>query len=86
MPQGGHWKSPNSSRVTTAVAGPIAFGGSAPAGIDRDAVAAGDAEPPGAAVGDGAGSGTLDFFNDQATATAAPRTTRMMMKGSARFI
>ena len=88
MPHGGHWKSPNSSNVTTAVTGPTAFGGSAPGGMDRDAVAAGDAELPGAAevgAGDG-GFETADSFNDQATATTAARTTRMMMKGSALFI
>jgi len=56
--------------------------------MDRDAVAAGDAELPGAAAlgaGDG-GFETADSFNDQATATTAASTTRMIMKGSARFI
>ena len=56
--------------------------------MDRDAVAAGDAELPGTAAlgaGDG-GFETADSFNDQATATTAASTTRMIMKGSARFI
>ena len=88
MPHGGHWKSPNSSSVTTAVAGPTAFGGSAPGGMDRDAVADGDAElPEGAALGAGDGAfETADSFNDQATATTAASTTRLIMKGSALFI
>ena len=87
MPQGGHWKSPNSSNVTTAVTGPTAFGGSAPGGMDRDAVAAGDAELAVAEVGAGGGVfETADSFNDQATATTAASTTRMIMKGIALFI
>ena len=57
--------------------------------MDRDAVAAGDAELPGGAAEVGAGDGgfeTAASFNDQATATTAASTTRMIMKGSARLI
>ena len=92
MPHGGHSKSPNSSICAGAVAGPSTCAGSAP-GTPRLATGAGagDCEPE---VDDGAGcclptavveDGT-ERVKYHALPSATPRTARMMMNGSIRFI
>src|SRR6185436_994507 len=95
MPHGGHSKSPNSSNFTGAFAGPAVCAGSAPGTPVTGAGGCGCAGEPGEPddAGD-AGTGFpggfcaagIDRVRYQALLSATPRTTRMMMKGSIRFI
>ncbi len=94
MPHGGHSKSPNSSNFTGAFAGPAVCAGSAPATPVTGAGGCGCAGEPGDADEDGDDGGVaggfcaagIDRVRYQALLSATPRTTRMMMKGSIRFI
>src|SRR3954447_9532617 len=102
MPHGGHSKSPNSSSWSGAFGGPSTWAGSAPgtpctgccccdtaADVeDVEAGTAGDADEPGGCVDwlPSVGDAGMVRVKYHALPSAAPRTTRMMMNGSMRFI
>src|SRR5262249_24687594 len=91
-PHGGHSKSPNSSNFKGAFAGPATCAGSTPGTPVSTGCcdSAGEACEPGDAGGWFAGglfcAPGIDRVRYQALLSATARTTRMMMKGSIRFI
>src|SRR5689334_19079538 len=86
MPQGGHSKSPNSSNLAGAVSGPRVCGGSAPGTPVITGAFESVAAAPFRLFVTGVTVFVERFFKAHALTSATPRTQRMMIKGSIRFI
>jgi hypothetical protein len=90
MPQGGHSKSPNSSSIAGALAGPKACGGWDPGSIDTETFDVGGSVDPGDdgdALADVVPMVLLaDRFKYHALPNATPSTRRIRIKGDMRFI
>src|SRR5512147_1942662 len=79
MPQGGHSKSPNSSRVAGALAGPKACGGCDPGSIETETLdVSGPVEPgdEGDPLTGGVTGAVADRFRYHALPNATPNTRR----------